>query len=115
MSARDQSGCTRGQPSLRHATGEVQRLAIGPLVRLQLSAPDAMARGDAHVRFKARKLEVEGEVAKALADLGAFVAYGGTESRISYAGVTASSSQGLLEAVRRWRTTAQYALEGAGR
>lgn len=95
--------------------GEVQRLAIGPLVRLQLCAPDSMARGDAHVRFKARKLEIEGEVAKALADLGAFVAYGGTESRISYAGVTASSTQSLLEAVQRWRATAQRSLAGAGR
>lgn len=114
MSAADLSD-RRGQPSLRHAMGEVQRLAIAPLVRLQLSAPDSMARGDAHVRFKARKAEVESEVAKALADLGAFVAYGGTESRISYAGVTATSRQSLLDAVRRWRTTAQHAVEGSGR
>lgn len=107
---------TRGQPSLRHAMAEVQRLAIAPLTRVELTRPDAMARGDAHVAFKARRLEVEGEVAKALADLGAFVAYGGLQARISFAGVTGSSTQGLLEAAKHWRRGAQQAADrGDGR
>ena len=101
---------TRGQHSLRHAMGEVQLLAITPLTRLHVTAPDAMAKADAHIRFKARKMEIEGQVAKALADQGAFVAYGGEQARISYAGITATSAAGLLEAAKHWRLRATRAL-----
>lgn len=105
---------TRGCPSLQHAMGEVQRLAIAPLTRVELTRPDAMARGQAHVAFKARRLEVETQVAKDLADQGAFVAYGGEEARISYAGITATSTAGLFGAAKNWRTRAT-AYVGAGR
>ncbi len=116
MSAPEKSGETRGQPSLRHALGEVQRLAIAPLTRLYLTAPVAEVQADSHAEWKARRTQIEGEVARALADQGAFVAYGGTENRISYAGITASSSQTLFQAVKNWRQLATQAIgRGEGR
>lgn len=110
MSGRDDRGC----PSLEHAMGEVQRLAIAPLTRIYLTRPDSSAKGDCWQRFNARRREVEAQVAKDLADQGAFVAYGGEEARISYAGITATSTAGLFGAAKNWRTRAT-AYVGAGR
>lgn len=108
----------RGQPSLKHALAMVQQMVIAPLTRIHLTRPDSMAKGDAWERFTRRLREVEAEAAKRLADQGAFVAYGGDRAQISYAGVTATATSGLLQAAKNWRTQAQRSLNayaGAGR
>lgn len=110
MSAARGVGC----PSLRHALGEIQRLVIAPLTRVQITRPDSAARGDAWQRFNQRLREAEMQAAKDLANQGAFVAYGGEQARISYGGITATATSGLLQAAQNWRASANRTL-GRGR
>lgn len=106
MSARGSQGC----PSVKHALGEIQQLVIAPLTRVHLSKPDSAARGDAWQRFTHRLRDAEAQAAKDLANQGAFVAYGGEQARISYAGITATATSGLLQAAKNWRAHAQRVL-----
>ncbi len=94
-----------GVVSLRHAVGEVEKLALAPMVRVQHSMPRGFG-GSAFAAWDERRREVDEQAAKSLANLGAFVAYGAGEARLSYAGVSSTSTMGLFQAVRNWHSAA---------
>ena len=100
-------------PVLKEALQLVETLGLAPLARISNTMPRNYV-GEAYRRWDARRREVEDQVAAKLREQGAIVTVRSDATRIHFAGVGASSTMGLQQALRNWKTAAEKGLKHWG-
>lgn len=101
-------------PELKQALRLVVRLGLAPLARVGNTRPkDISAAG--YQRWFTRRREVEGEVATKLRAEGATITEHGCGATLRFAGITASSTMGIGQALNNWKSAAEKRLKGEKR
>lgn len=98
-------------PTLKEALAHVERLGLAPLARIDNTQPKSTAGWS---EWHRRRREVEAEAAAKLTVHGAAVSLDTSPVRIRFAGVSASSTMGLGQALRNWKTAAEKGLKHWG-
>lgn len=88
----------------------VEQSALAPFARLVAARPKNYT-GGAYSRWMTRQRKVTEEVTRRLSAEGARVSESGGVSRFIFRGLAATSTMGLLGALRNWRSQAQRKLE----
>jgi len=94
--------------AIKMALATVERVGIAPLKRIANSRPTDYT-GSSWGIWQARRAEVEKQVIADLREAGAIVRDNGERIVIRFAGMQASSSQGLIGALSNWRSQAHLA------
>ena len=95
--------------TLKQAIWSVRSLGLAPFLRLRNAMPRNMS-GQNYARWLARQKETTGSVKTALEEKGAVITIDGDWSTIRFAGIKASSTMGLSQALKNWRYRAEAAL-----
>lgn len=101
-------------PDLRKALRLVETLGLAPLGRVWNTRPKSYF-GGAYDRWNKRRMEAEREVAERLGKEGAAISSAWDGARIRFAGVSASSTMGLHQALNNWKAGAERRLGGVSR
>lgn len=101
-------------PTLKEAIRLVETLGLAPLARAANTKPKTYL-GDGYRRWMARRHELAAIAAEKLREHGASVTLDRDPVRVRFAGITASSTQGLQQALKNWKAAAEKRLKGVRR